>query len=58
VRKIKRSFHIDAWVILPEHMHCIWTLPKNDTDYSARWREIKKAVSKSMAIPILGTYHP
>ncbi|MRS13516.1 hypothetical protein GJV06_01185 [Enterobacteriaceae bacterium RIT691] len=23
-----------AWVVLPEHMHCIWTLPENDADYS------------------------
>jgi len=33
-------------------MHCIWTLPENDVDYSARWREIKKAFSKS--IPKIG----
>ena len=46
--KIKRPFHIDAWVVLPDHMHCIWTLPENDADYSARWREIKKAFSKSI----------
>jgi putative transposase len=36
-----RPFHIDAWVVLPEHMHCIWTLPPGDTDYPARWRAIK-----------------
>ncbi len=46
--KIKRPFHIDAWVVLPDHMHCIWTLPENDADYSSRWREIKKAFSKSI----------
>ena len=34
--KIKRPFYIDAWVVLPDHMHCIWTLPENDADYSAR----------------------
>jgi putative transposase len=34
-------FHIDAWVVLPEHMHCIWTLPSGDSDYPARWRAIK-----------------
>ncbi len=27
-------FHIDSWVILPDHMHCIWTLPEND-NYSS-----------------------
>lgn len=40
---LTRPFTIDAWVTLPEHMHCIWTLPEDDCDYSARWREIKKS---------------
>ena len=40
--KRKKPFLIQAWVILPEHMHCIWTLPEGDSDYSGRWRDIKK----------------
>ncbi|MEN8123409.1 MAG: hypothetical protein ABFS35_23935, partial [Bacteroidota bacterium] len=50
VRKVRkvRPFYIDAWVLLPEHTHCIWTLPEEDSDYSGRWREIKKAFSKSL----------
>ncbi|WP_342321034.1 transposase [Kosakonia sp. BYX6] len=48
--KRRKPFHIDAWVILPEHMHCIWTLPEDDEDFSARWREIKKAFSKSLSL--------
>lgn len=40
--KQKTPFHIDAWVVLPEHTHCIWTLPPGDSDYSGRWRAIKK----------------
>jgi len=44
----KKPFHIDAWVVLPDHMHCIWTLPDSDSDYSGRWREIKKSFSKSL----------
>jgi putative transposase len=50
IRKTRRQrpFHIDGWVVLPEHMHCIWTLPKNDMDYSGRWRAIKKAFSKAI----------
>jgi putative transposase len=44
----RAPFHIDAWVVLPEHMHCIWTLPPEDSDYSGRWRAVKKAFSKSM----------
>ena len=48
--KRKRPFHINAWVVLPDHMHAIWTLPEGDSDYSGRWREIKKAFCKSIPI--------
>jgi len=37
----RHPFQIDAIVILPDHLHCIWTLPENDCDYSNRWRMIK-----------------
>jgi len=43
-----RPFTIDAWVLLPDHIHCIWTLPENDTDYSMRWGWIKKEFTKRM----------
>lgn len=39
-------FHIDAWVLLPDHLHCIWTLPDNDSDYSKRWGLIKRGFTK------------
>ncbi|MGH7966360.1 MAG: REP-associated tyrosine transposase, partial [Candidatus Binatia bacterium] len=32
-----RPFQIEAWVLLPDHIHCIWRLPENDSDYSMRW---------------------
>lgn len=41
-----RPCEIDAMVILPEHLHCIWRMPEGDADYSSRWREIKKAASR------------
>jgi putative transposase len=44
--RARRPFRIDAWVVLPEHMHCVWTLPEGDADYPGRWRAIKKAFSK------------
>ena len=44
----RAPFHIDAWVVLPEHMHCVWTLPPGDADYSGRWRTVKKAFSKAI----------
>ena len=41
-----RPFDIDAMVVMPEHLHCIWRLPAGDTDYSSRWRDIKKYVTR------------
>ncbi len=38
-------FQIDAWVLLPDHLHCIWTLPEGDANFSARWAIIKRGVS-------------
>ena len=46
--RIARPFHIDCWVVLPDHMHCIWTLPPGDVDYPSRWKAIKFAFSKSI----------
>jgi len=42
-QKIKMShpFKMNAFVILPDHLHCIWTLPNKDNDFSTRWRLIK-----------------
>ena len=39
-------FTVDAWVLLPDHMHCLWTLPVDDDDYSTRWRIIKTIVTQ------------
>jgi len=39
-------FLIEAWVLLPEHMHCIWTLPDAEFDYSRRWGLIKQGFTK------------
>jgi putative transposase len=40
-----QPFAIDGWVLLPDHLHCIWTLPVDDTDFSQRWSQIKRRVS-------------
>lgn len=42
-----QPFIIDAWVLLPDHMHCIWTLPEGDHDFSKRWGRIKALFSKN-----------
>ena len=48
VVKQHRPFIIDAWVVLPEHLHCIWTLPHNDDDFSSRWRDIKGCFTRTL----------
>ncbi|MGK7922296.1 MAG: transposase [Trichodesmium sp.] len=42
----KHLFKIDAVVILPDHIHSLWTLPENDADVSTRWRLIKSYFSR------------
>ena len=50
-RKVREihPFHLDAVVILPDHLHTVWTLPVHDDDYSTRWRLIKTEFS--LAVP-------
>ena len=38
----RSPFPIDAWVVLPDHMHCLWTLPPGDSDFPGRWRDINR----------------
>jgi putative transposase len=42
-------FTIDAWVLLPDHLHTIWTLPPDDADFGIRWAMIKRFVTKQCA---------
>lgn len=44
----ERPFAIDAWVVLPDHMHCVWTLPEGDADYSTRMGAIKARFSREL----------
>ena len=44
--KTQHPFKIDAVVVLPEHLHTIWTLPEGDDDFSCRWRQIKSHFSR------------
>ena len=46
--KCQKPFKMNAYVILPDHLHMIWTLPKNDSNYSDRWKKIKALFSKSL----------
>ena len=48
VRNVRDAhpFLVEAWVLLPDHMHSIWQLPRGDTDFSLRWALIKKGFTK------------
>ncbi|MBC8277685.1 MAG: transposase [FCB group bacterium] len=43
--KTKYPFELIALCLLPDHIHCIWHLPENDSDYSRRWAALKAAFS-------------
>lgn len=45
----EHPFHIDAWVVLPDHMHCVITLPPDDVDYSNRIKAIKIRFVRAVA---------
>ena len=53
----ERPFRCDAIVILPDHLHAIWTLPAGDADYSTRLRLMKARFSRAVA-PKVGAKHP
>lgn len=46
--RIRKPFHVDGWVVLPDHAHAMWTLPPGDHDCSSRWRAVKIAFSKAL----------
>lgn len=46
--RAKRPFRVDAMVVLPDHLHCIWTMPAGDADFSTRWRLIKARFSRAV----------
>jgi putative transposase len=41
-----RPFEVNAMVVLPDHLHCIWTLPPGDADFATRWRLVKTWFTK------------
>jgi len=49
VTRAEHPFHVDAVVVLPDHLHAIWTLPDGDADFSVRWRKIKSRYSANLA---------
>ncbi len=48
VTKAEPPFRIDAWVVLPDHMHAVWTLPEGEADYAVRMAAIKARFTRAM----------
>ncbi len=53
IERVRRHypFVIHAWVLMPDHLHCIWELPDHDRDYARRWSIIKRRTSQALALP-------
>ena len=49
ITRRERLFSVEAFVVLPDHLHTIMTLPEGDADFSGRWRRIKGLFSRSVA---------
>jgi putative transposase len=43
-------FALLGFIVLPEHLHCLWQLPAGDDDFPMRWRLIKSRFSRSVPI--------
>ena len=50
--KKRFPFKTEALCLLPDHIHFIWSLPENDTNYSVRIKEIKRLFTKSYLVLI------
>ncbi len=46
--KDRHPYTTDAIVILPDHLHAIWTLPEGDADFPTRWRLLKTEFSRRL----------
>ncbi|MDQ3583535.1 MAG: transposase, partial [Pseudomonadota bacterium] len=46
--RARHSFQLEAVVILPDHLHCVWTLASGDADFSTRWSLIKGHFSRAI----------
>ena len=58
VTQRERPFTIDAFVVLPDHLHCVWTLPEGDCEYSERWGAIKTRFTRSLRDACRVGFHP
>ncbi|QQA41629.1 REP-associated tyrosine transposase [Pelagovum pacificum] len=55
--RAERPFGIEAWVVMPDHMHCVWRLPEGDRDYPVRWSVIKQRFSRGLPFTLRRASH-
>jgi putative transposase len=48
VTRAERPFGIEAWVVLPDHIHAVWQMPPGDRDYGTRWGAIKARFTRAV----------
>lgn len=46
----EHPIHCDAMVILPDHIHAVWTLPPDDADFSRRWQKVKARFTQATGL--------
>lgn len=53
IQSVRRRipFRINAIVLLPDHLHTVWTLPRGDHGFSTRWRQIKSLFTRNFSLP-------
>ena len=56
--RTQRPFTLDAMVVLPDHLHCVWTLPPDDADFAMRWRLIMTWFTKHCDPTLRGDVDP
>jgi putative transposase len=46
--RAERPFRVEAMVVLPDHLHCVWTMPAGDRDFPTRWGAIKARFTRAV----------
>ena len=49
--RARLPFRTDALVVLPDHLHAVWTLPEGDADFPGRWKMLRAAFSRALEPP-------
>jgi putative transposase len=47
--RTRHPYRTDALVVLPDHLHCLWTLPPGDSEFSTRWSLVKAYFSRAIS---------